>query len=1688
MSNNRIRLYATSAMTAATLSILPMQAANAAPAGGNVVGGTATISVDGLATNINQSTSRAAINWTSFDVGSKESVTFNVPNNGATLNRVTGNVSTTIQGTVTSNGTLYLVNPNGIVLETGSHVTAQNFVATTSNIDPASFMSGSKFTTDRAATNARIDLKGTITVADRGIVGIFSPQVSNSGTINANLGQVTLGGVQSTIIDFTGDGLMNFEVGTSQSRTDGRNIKEVIRVENHGTISSSGGTVTLTAQGATDLLNAMIVGDGNIDVTSLTAQGGNVAIQAVNGSVTETGKIDASGAMGGGNVKLWATENAYYNGDIKSEALTNRQGAYDGGFVEVSGLKKLGFKGTVSTLSLSGGNRGNLLLDPTNIVVDSGYEGSLVWNQNIRAQVVTSNATDYTISASTIVAALASTNVKLEATNSITVNAEINWERNSDGTLNNTASILTLSAGKGGVTVNKSITSSAGGGLVINTVTTTGSDGNGDVNLNADISVNSMSINSGGGITGKNDIKYGDAILNLKAYNDIKISGNISSGDYLNPTQLLTPGNANITSTTGSVSISSINLLKFALLSDKSNGNAQYYLGSFVGQVTINAANGSVDVSGGFAGLSGSSKLGWTALLSSDVTIGGITNGDSGGIKIVTSGDMTTSALINNGYGGILLNAEGNVKLNGNLMGGKGDVIIATTGTDKSVTLGASITVNSAVGKSLYVLTGSGGFVAGTNTLKANTGNGTAMDMYYYGGTIKTTGATKAVNLNGGKFTNEFIGVSAVGEVYNLETKFYNYDLDLTTVGQKISAASISKVNGLIVAGGGSISIADISAPAVNDSNYVYAADLNYITANGITVSGTNIFSGDLKLVSYGNVGATVTDDPSRAGISFRSRSSLNVIGSLVLENQANISTSGLTGSAFGIVIDNSSVTVGKDLTIIQNGTISAKSQSGSAYGIDIYGGSSGLTTLTAGNDINFTQTGKLSSDGSSAFGIAIDGSINSSVAISAKGGNISMTQSGAIIGNGSVYGVFLNGYRANATDKGSVSLSAFGNVTLTQTSDITTDSNLSAGLGIYLYNSSVRAINGDITLNQNTGKVTDYRGGAYGIYILGNGSKTTNGKTGGETYSLYAAKDILLTQDGEILSDGNQNYAAGITMDGAKIFAGHNIVGLQAGKVTQNYNATDSGYQIMNSDLRAGYTPTVTAVKKSGNITLQQSGDINRTNDVTNSSNSEYPYRDQGNVKGGVSNSALIPVNATNPGNAASIYDPTKHSAPFIITERPARGFFIENSKFTATNDVSIIQNGMIGANPNSQNGIIIAASSSAGTSFDAGESVNLTSGTNGTNGNGVYLYSSSPSNNNSRIAGKFTVKGKVFHIDLSGGEFNAGNQRIDATKVGNLVVTLPYGVDDNESADGSTNTAYIKGGKGGIAIDLGYGKFTRVTTTQDTDAKGVLFNKNVPGLNNLSNVSVDGNFATSGSAPTLRLDKYIPANIRALDDNDEQRTIADFTGIKAMGVVTINGTANGDLTNDAQNLAWIEGTSVKVTGNTIFNNSVTIVASGKFANIQPASPASAATNTKAAVPAVTGIYAGITIDANLAVSQSSSEDQVNNLTLIQNASNMPDRKTGTYLSGYVADNNAYGVYVTSKGSLGTSGNPDTITIIQNGDITAKGAGNARGLYIAGSIYQDGATAYSNGKIKADATGTASIFESKNFISLNLK
>src|SRR5579859_7187230 len=60
---------------------------------------------------------RAIVEWQTFSIGAAETVRFLQPSSAAAvLNRVTGTDVSTLSGTLQSNGTVYVINPRGVIV------------------------------------------------------------------------------------------------------------------------------------------------------------------------------------------------------------------------------------------------------------------------------------------------------------------------------------------------------------------------------------------------------------------------------------------------------------------------------------------------------------------------------------------------------------------------------------------------------------------------------------------------------------------------------------------------------------------------------------------------------------------------------------------------------------------------------------------------------------------------------------------------------------------------------------------------------------------------------------------------------------------------------------------------------------------------------------------------------------------------------------------------------------------------------------------------------------------------------------------------------------------------------------------------------------------------------------------------------------------------------------------------------------------------------------------------------------------------------------------------------------------------------------------------------------------------------------------------------------------------------------
>src|SRR5262249_23011872 len=109
----------------ATTALLPLGIgfAVAGPEGGVVVGGGATISGQGGGhVTVHQTTPRAIITCHTSNIGAGEPTHLNQPNSSSVvLNRVTGGLGPSrIDGTLTANGRVFIVNRDGMLFGAGA--------------------------------------------------------------------------------------------------------------------------------------------------------------------------------------------------------------------------------------------------------------------------------------------------------------------------------------------------------------------------------------------------------------------------------------------------------------------------------------------------------------------------------------------------------------------------------------------------------------------------------------------------------------------------------------------------------------------------------------------------------------------------------------------------------------------------------------------------------------------------------------------------------------------------------------------------------------------------------------------------------------------------------------------------------------------------------------------------------------------------------------------------------------------------------------------------------------------------------------------------------------------------------------------------------------------------------------------------------------------------------------------------------------------------------------------------------------------------------------------------------------------------------------------------------------------------------------------------------------------------------
>ncbi|WP_457890434.1 two-partner secretion system adhesin CdrA [Pseudomonas aeruginosa] len=311
-------------------AIASINAAMAAPTGAQFNPNEIKISQQGKTTLIDQSTQRAIINWKGFDVSADEAVRFNQPGvTSSTLNRVTAGQESVIAGRISAPGQVIIYNSNGVVFSGSAKVDVGSLITTTANISDEHFRQGKLIFDQPGNPDARIVNDGSISVAEKGLAAFVAPSLANNGVINARLGTVAMAAGNAATIDLYGDGLVFIAVTDPVTR---KPQDAQALVSNGGAIQADGGSVLITAEQASRVVDNAVNLSGVILARGTEVREGSVALVSKSGDIQVAGKIDVSGPKSGGDVLVSGQQVA-----LASTASIDARGAAQGGSVRIGG-------------------------------------------------------------------------------------------------------------------------------------------------------------------------------------------------------------------------------------------------------------------------------------------------------------------------------------------------------------------------------------------------------------------------------------------------------------------------------------------------------------------------------------------------------------------------------------------------------------------------------------------------------------------------------------------------------------------------------------------------------------------------------------------------------------------------------------------------------------------------------------------------------------------------------------------------------------------------------------------------------------------------------------------------------------------------------------------------------------------------------------------------------------------------------------------------------------------------------------------------------------------------------------------------------------------------------------------------------------------------------------------------------
>jgi filamentous hemagglutinin family protein len=1172
----------------------------------NVSLGSASFSSVGSITTVTTGSARTIINYQYLSVPSGDTLSFSQPSAGSRVfNRIDGNMPSAIDGTIKSNGIVYLVNPAGVMFGNGAVIQVGKFYAAAAHMTDNDFATGNDHFTDATGS---VTNSGTIQAGEVHLVGA---QVANFGQIISGTGN---GG---GIVTMTAG--KDVYIGTTDSPAGSPHIMIKVSADTTTTNSSTGVTNTGTISageirlGAGDLYAAGIynsgtlkgqsitldsgasttITTGTVDASSATGTGGTIEILGDKVGVTG-GSVTASGATGGGTVLIGgdaqglgstptsqyavigsgASVDASATGSgaggklvVFAEDTTRVYGALSatgagggaGGYIETSGKQHF----DISTAPLTGPG-GTWLVDPNDIEITTATTTNM---DSATGPTFAPEDDSAQLSVGLIQFALAhNTSVTVTTAHDPTLNTHddqdgnITWDANAPLTYT-TGGVKTLTLTAGGfIKLQAAIAPATPGTDSLSLVLSAGNNAGAasqDVTISANVSLGSGTFTSTGvgfSLTGAGSISASSASITHTGgavfSGPVTTTGNISvSATSISGGGVLGGSNVSLTATTGGIGTSGA-------------GNAVQ--ASTTGTVTVSSAAGT----GGDIFLQVDNNFSTTNLVFSSSGTGG-----AGQILSVASTNGLT--------------------VNSSFSGGADDVVLSG-GTVTLTSGGVTTTGNISVTAGGNIVGGLGVLTAGNLTLTA------------IGGVIGSSGAPVQFVTAGSVTLSSDAGAGDIflqpDNTVNFNTSQLVFTPALAGTGQNITVASANglTLNSTITAGSDTVVLSG-GTVTLNSGGVTTTGNIS-VTAGGNLVGGSAILTGGnvaltatagivgssspVQVVTAGNV--TLSSDAGAGDISLQSDNASNFNTSQLVFAQALTGTANITVvSANGLTL-NSTISAAGDQVVLTGGTV----------------------TLTSGG---VTTTGNIS--------VTAGGNLVGGSAI-LTGGNVALTATAGIIGSSSPVQVVTAGNVTLSSDAGAGDISLQSdnasnfntsqlvfapalagtgqNITVASANGLTLNSTLSVGAdNVVLSGGTVTLNSGGVTT---TGNVSVTAGGnlvgGSGILTAGNVALTaTAGVIGSSSpVQLVTAGSVTLSSDagaGDI----------SLQVDNAGNFNTSQMVFSPALTGTANLTVASANGLTLNSTISAaadkvalsGGTVTLTSggVSTTGNISVTAGGNL---------------------------------------------------------------------------------------------------------------------------------------------------------------------------------------------------------------------------------------------------------------------------------------------------------------------------------------------------------------------------------------------------------------------------------------------------------------------------------------------------------------